>query len=738
MRLPIFFKLVAIALFFALLSLALFTVTSNEPSGLIYVYYSYMFIIILGISFFVAGSITEPLERLRNGFENIMRGESAYIEVNTGDELEDLAKAFNYMVDVLTKQKDMLKKSEDKYRSLIEDVNDWVFEVDENFVYTYSSPKVRDILGYEPEEVVGKKPFDFMPEDERKKAVEEFEVIKRDKIPFCGLENVFMRKDGSHVILETCGRPFFDEKGNLRGYRGVSRDITARKHAEEKLAYLASITDHTVDAIVSLDLDSRIVSWNKGAEMMFGYKESEVIGKPLATLMPEENWDSCRVNFKKAIFEGYARDIETVRITKDGRRILVDQTLTTIYDSNGEHMGFVAIMRDITKRKEAEEELKRAYRQLEEKTQELLKSQKELEYLANILENSNDAIYSVNLDGVITSWNKTAEKLFGWTKKEALGMPADVLLPDEIKNETSFLIQKIKKGVRYISYETRRLTKDGEIIDVDLTVSPILDEEGKPAGFSVITRDISWKIKAEEGMLKRILKFDVDRGKVYLIKESAPDLALEVFNDLVKCGYSGTIITRKLPDELKVENNSTHFWLSEKKGKNTLSPDISEIEATIMNLPNWNNAVLLELDYIILKNGFDETFRFIQRLKEAFYLLKKGIVLLTLDPDILDERQIKLLRKECSSVKPKHHDIPSEVYEIFRYVYMRNRVGERPPVRDIMAKFNIARNTAKKRIRYLEEKGLLKVLRDGRIKVVEVTEKGKEFFYLSEDNIVQP
>ncbi|AEA47191.1 PAS domain S-box protein [Archaeoglobus veneficus] len=733
MRLPIFFKIVAIALFFALLSLALFTVTSNEPSGLTYVYYIYMFIIILGISFFVAGSITEPLERLRKGFENIMRGESAHIEVDTGDELEDLAKAFNYMVDVLTKQKDMLKRSEDKYRSLIEDVNDWVFEVDENFVYTYSSPKVRDILGYEPEEVVGKKPFDFMPEDERKKAVEEFENIKGDKIPFCGLENVFLRKDGSPVILETCGRPFFDEKGNLRGYRAVSRDVTARKQAEEKLAYLASITDHTVDAVVSLDLDSRIVSWNKGAEMMFGYKESEVIGKPLATLMPKENWDSCRENFKKAILEGYARDIETVRITKDGRRILVDQTLTTIYDSNGEHMGFVAIMRDITKRKEAEEELKRAYRQLEEKTQELLKSQKELEYLANILENSNDAIYSVNLEGVITSWNKTAEKLFGWTKKEALGMSADVLLPDEIKNEIPFLIQKIKEGVRFISYETRRLTKDGEIIDVDVTVSPILDEEGKPTGFSVIARDITSKIKAEESMLKRILKFDIDKGKVYLIEESFPDLALEVFNDLIKCGYSGTIITRRLPDEIKVENNSTHFWLSEKKGKNTLSPDISEIETTIMNLPNWNNAVLLELDYVILKNGFDKTFEFIQRLKEVFYILKKGVVLLSLDPDILNEKQIKLLRKECSTIKlkPKHHDLPPEVYEILRYVYMQNRVGERPSVKDIMSKFNIARNTAKKRIRYLEENGLLKVIRDGRLKVVEVTEKGRELFYIS-------
>jgi len=454
-RVPIFFKIVVISLFFASLTLVLNTVASNAPPGMVLIYHIYMFIIILGISLFVAGSITEPLERLKKGFETIMKGGSACVVVDTSDELEDLANAFNYMGEVLAEQKSMLKKSEEKYRCLVEDVNDWVFEVDENFVYTYSSPKVREILGYEPDEVVGKKLFDFMPEEEKRRAMEELEDINRDRIPFCSIENVLIRKDGSHVILETCGRPFFDGNGNLRGYRAVGRDITARKHAEEKIAYLASITEHTVDAVISLDLDSRIVSWNRGAEMMFGYREHEVIGKPLVTLMPRENWYACRENFKKAILEGYARDIETVRIAKNGKRILMDQTLTTIYDSNGEHMGFVAIMRDITKRKEAEEKLKRAYRQLEEKTQELLKSQKELEYLANIVENSNDAIYSVNLDGVITSWNKTAEKLCGWTRDEALGMAADVLLPSEIENEMGFLIQKIKEGIRFISYDKR-------------------------------------------------------------------------------------------------------------------------------------------------------------------------------------------------------------------------------------------------------------------------------------------
>ncbi len=728
MRMPIFFKIVTISLLFSMLSLGLFTVSYATPGGFTPAYFLYMVIIILGISLFVAGSITEPLERLKVGFERIMSGGNAHVEINTGDEFEDLAHAFNHMAGELTRQREMLKRSEEKYRLLIEDINDWVFELDENWVYTYSSPKVREILGYEPEEVLGKTPLDFMPEEEKVLAIKKIEEIRKKQTSFWGHENVFMKKDGNLVVLETSGRPFFDENGRLKGYRAVSRDITARKRAEERLAYLAGIAEHSIDAIISLDLEGRIVSWNKGAEMMFGYREEEVIGKLMNTIVPEELWDSCGENFKKAIMEGYARDIETIRLAKDGRRVLVDQTLTTIYNPKGELIGFVAIMRDITKRKKAEEELKRAYRELEEKTKELLRSQKELKYFANIVENSNDAIYSVNLGGIITSWNKTAEKMFGWKKDEAIGMRADRLLPDEIRNETPFLIQKIKQGVKFISYETKRVSKDGAIIDVDVTISPILDEGGNPAGFSVIARDISSKVKAEEGMLKRILKYDVSRGRIYLIEEPFPELARDVLLDLVKCGYAGTVITRRLAEEIGVSGVS-YFWLSEKRGKDTISPEISEVESVIMNLPNWNNAVLLELDYLILKNGFNRVFEFVQRIKEAFYFLKKGVLLLSLDPEILTQRQVRLLRKECGTIKPKQHELPPEVFEILRYVYMENRVGKKPSIKEVMQKFNIARNTAKKRIRYLEGKELLNVVKVGRVKLLEVTEKGKELFY---------
>ncbi len=127
-----------------------------------------------------------------------------------------------------------LNEVKQRFKTLTEHSSDWIWEVDKNGVYTYSSPKVKDLMGYEPEEVIGKTPFDFMPQDEKERIKKRFGDICEKKQPFRSLENSNISKDGKKVILETSGVPFFDENGNLLGYRGVDRDITERKQAEKQ------------------------------------------------------------------------------------------------------------------------------------------------------------------------------------------------------------------------------------------------------------------------------------------------------------------------------------------------------------------------------------------------------------------------------------------------------------------------------------------------------------------------
>ena len=128
-----------------------------------------------------------------------------------------------------------LRKSKEQFQVLVESSSDWIWEVDRNGVYTYVSPKVEDILGYKPEEVVGKTPFDLMPPEEAKLIAATFKRLVGRREPIVAIENVNLHKDGRRVVLETSGVPVLDAAGNVHGYRGVDRDITLRKKTEEAL-----------------------------------------------------------------------------------------------------------------------------------------------------------------------------------------------------------------------------------------------------------------------------------------------------------------------------------------------------------------------------------------------------------------------------------------------------------------------------------------------------------------------
>ncbi|MDD1474565.1 PAS domain S-box protein, partial [Dolichospermum sp. ST_sed4] len=124
------------------------------------------------------------------------------------------------------------QESEKRFRNLVETSSDWIWEVNESGVYTYSSPQITAVLGYSPAEVLGKTPFDLMPMAEAKRVLKEFMNFVADQVPFQCLENTNRHKDGKLIILETSAVPIFDANGQFRGYRGMDRDITARKQTE--------------------------------------------------------------------------------------------------------------------------------------------------------------------------------------------------------------------------------------------------------------------------------------------------------------------------------------------------------------------------------------------------------------------------------------------------------------------------------------------------------------------------
>lgn len=129
-----------------------------------------------------------------------------------------------------------MAENEERFRGLVETTSDWMWEVNRDGVYTYANPKVEELLGYQPAEVIGKTPFDFMPPDASAEAIAQFRALAKDPRPFSDFENLNRHKDGRLVMLETSAVPLFDKNGAFLGYRGIDRDITRRKRAEVALA----------------------------------------------------------------------------------------------------------------------------------------------------------------------------------------------------------------------------------------------------------------------------------------------------------------------------------------------------------------------------------------------------------------------------------------------------------------------------------------------------------------------
>ncbi len=245
--------------------------------------------------------------------------------------------------------------------------------------------------------------------------------------------------------------------------------------------HFASIVEHSDDAIVSKDLNGVIQSWNKSAERIFGYTAEEAIGQSIILIIPPERLDE-EPQILARIRKGERIDhFETVRRRKDGSRIDISLSISPIKDESGTIVGASKIARDITLQKRAEE-LQRRF--------------------AAIVESSDDAIISKDLNGVIQSWNRGAEQIFGYLASEAIGKPVTILIPEGRLNEEPQILARVRRGDKIDHYETVRQRKDGTMIDISLTVSPIRDSAGNVIGASKIAREITDRKKAETELRK--------------------------------------------------------------------------------------------------------------------------------------------------------------------------------------------------------------------------------------------
>jgi PAS domain S-box-containing protein len=248
------------------------------------------------------------------------------------------------------------------------------------------------------------------------------------------------------------------------------RDVTDRYLAAEAAQRTATVVESSGEAIMSATLDGVVTSWNPASEKLYGYSSGEIIGRPSRPMIPDDLVVEQRAMLDEVKAGRTIKNLEMWRVRKDGTKFPASLTISPILDEDGTVVGVSAIARDLTEQRKANEVAQR---------------------LAAIVENSEDAIIGKTLDGIITTWNPAAERLYGYCAKEVIGTSITVLLPKSQAGEFEEILAKIRGGEHVEHRDTIRVRKDGSLIPVAISVSPIRDPNGTIIGASTIARDLT-------------------------------------------------------------------------------------------------------------------------------------------------------------------------------------------------------------------------------------------------------
>jgi PAS domain S-box-containing protein len=386
--------------------------------------------------------------------------------------------------------------------------------------------------------------------------------------------------DGTYRTVHTQGEAIFDEKNTPVQLKGTVQDITEHKQIDEALheseQKYRNIIEVTNEGIVVINAELQITYVNYRLTQMMGYSQEEVIGKIWWDFTDEEGKAFAKLRMDK-MQQGIDEIYEVRLIRKDGTSFWVLVSSKSLFGKNGEFVGSLSMLTDVTIKKEAEEKIKR---------------------LANIVESSNDAIITNSLEGIITSWNKGAEQIYGYLAEEVLGKGISLLEPNNLKGEIAQLIEEIKQKKKIQHYETSRLKKDGKLINVSVTLSPIFDQSGEFVAISCIAEDITEKKIAEKLLHEKQIAEVANRTKSEFLAKISHELRTPLnsiigFSDLLYEQAYGELNKRQLRSVENISNS----------GKHLLSLindilDLSKIEAGKMELDYKNFDLNAKLNMI--------------------------------------------------------------------------------------------------------------------------------------------
>jgi PAS domain S-box-containing protein len=333
--------------------------------------------------------------------------------------------------------------------------------------------------------MIGKTDRDYFPVELADKFMRDERSVMETARRRINIEEPSVSAAGDLKWVLTTKSPLVDAAGRVTGIVGIGRDITERKQAEAALQAAKEYAENLIQTanvlVVGLDVNGKITAFNETAEHVTGYSRAEIKDRDwLEALAPGSRYPEARAGFERLVKDGLPRNFEHPLLTKSGEERYVVWQNSEVREG-GRVVGSISFGMDITERKRAEE--------------------KSLQ-LATLVASSNDAIVGMDLNRIITTWNAGAEKVYGYSAEEVIGRSISVLMPPDLGAEARRLGERIGQGRHLEQFEAVRKRKDGALIDVSLTLSPLTDAKGTLVGYAGIGRDITEQKKIRAQLMR--------------------------------------------------------------------------------------------------------------------------------------------------------------------------------------------------------------------------------------------
>ena len=434
-----------------------------------------------------------------------------------------------------------LAESEQKYRHLVETSQDIIWSIDLEGRYTFLNQAVKQVYGYEPEEMLGRPFTDFMPAGEIVQAREDFQELLQGSSVF-HYEAVTLAKDNRPLVLLCNGLTLVDEQGKVVGATGTASDITARKQREEALRL---IVEGTASAIGDTFFRSCVHYLAEALQVRYAFI-TEVVNEALTKVRTLAFWngETWSENFEydlagtpcENLFEGksccYPKNLQAL-FPHDSDLVELNAESyfgMPLIDSDGEILGHLAVLdtQPMTPSADKESILQifaaRAGAELERQQAEAALSESEQQY-RHLVETSQDIIWSVNLHGRYTFVNQAVKQIYGYEPEEMLGCLFTDFVPPKQVAKYRGLFQRLLRGMSVSQYETTQLTKDGRTVELLLNAIALRDEEGNVVGLTGTASDIT-DLKRAETLLA---------GQNYILEMIASGVPIkEILKALIK------------------------------------------------------------------------------------------------------------------------------------------------------------------------------------------------------------